>query len=149
MLFSPPMTGSRRPRLLLVEDHPLVQDAVGKILWARCDVVGIIGRGHDVLAAVQSLRPDAVILDISLPEMGGMQVLPELRSAFPSVAIVIFTVRVEPIYQQEALARGANEFVSKFQANKELLPAIERALTAVRYSDLPCAPRAENWPHNL
>lgn len=140
MFFSPATNGSepgsRRSRLLLVEDHPLVQDAVGKILSANCDLVGIIARGNAVLAAVQNLQPDAVILDISLPDMSGMQVLRELRAAFPSVAIVMLTINVEPIYRQEAFARGANAFVSKFQANKELWPDIERALAAVLASNL-------------
>lgn len=135
MLFSPPTDGaeavSRRSRILLVEDHPLIQDAVANIVRGRCDIVGIIAQGNVVLASVRNLQPD-----ISLPDISGMQVLPELRMAFPSVAIVILTTNIQLIYQQEALARGANEFVSKFQMSIELLPAVERALGNVRASNI-------------
>lgn len=123
--------GARCSRVLLVEDHPFIQEAVAKIVGARHELVGIVSRGNAVLAAVQTLQPDAVILDIGLPDMSGMQVVPGLRIEFPGVAIVVLTTKVEPIYREEALARGANEFVSKQRATADLLPAIERALAAV------------------
>ena len=139
MLFSPPTNGaeadSRRSRILLVEDHALIQDAVANILRGRCYIVGIIDRGDAVLAAIQNVQPEAVILDISLPDMSGMQVLEEIRIQFPRVAIVMLTTNIEPIYRQEALARGAHEFVSKLELSIELSPAIERAVAAVRASN--------------
>lgn len=107
---------------------------VGAILGPRCDLVGVVGQGKTASTAVRNLQPDAVILDISLPDISGMRVLPELRANFPNLAIVIFTTKIEFAYRQEALLRGADEFVSKFEATRELLPAIDRALKAMRAS---------------
>lgn len=71
-------------RVLLVEDHPRIQDAVTKILLAECDVIAVIGRGDEVLEAAERLLPDVVVLDIALRGRSSTQLLPELRAVMPT-----------------------------------------------------------------
>jgi DNA-binding NarL/FixJ family response regulator len=125
-----------RPRALLVEDHPAMQEIVGRILGAECDVVGIVARGHAIRGAVETFDPDVIVLDVSLPDISGLQVLPGLRSAFPDVAVVVCTACAGRLYEEEAFARGANGFVSKGCASTDLLPAVSVALATVSAAKL-------------
>ena len=80
--------GSGKARALLVEDHPSLQEIVTTILSAEFNVVGVLGRGNDVLPAAQDLYPDVVILDVSLPDISGMQIL--VWSNYSCCAGIIF-----------------------------------------------------------
>jgi DNA-binding NarL/FixJ family response regulator len=127
---------ARRSRVLLVEDHPLIQEAVVKILSPIFDVVGVIARGKPLIATVRDLQPDVVVLDVALPDISGMQVLPKVRTLFPNLVIVVLTAKVERIYQEEAFARGADGFVAKGRAATDLIPAIQEALVTVSHAQL-------------
>ena len=119
---------SQRRRILLAEDHPLMSEAIGSVLSQEHDLVAIVRNGNEVLPAAERLSPDAIVLDVSLPGRGGLQVLPELRSRMPFVAVVVLTAHAEPVYVEEALRRGADGYVLKRNAFKELLPTIASAL---------------------
>jgi DNA-binding NarL/FixJ family response regulator len=66
-----------------------------------------------VLAAAQQLLPDLIVLDMSLPGRSGMRILPEFQATLPSVGIVMLTTQIDPLYEEEALAIGADAFVAK------------------------------------
>ena len=114
-------------RILLVEDHPQMRAAISTLLDRYCIVIGTVERGDMVLLKAAGLRPDVVVLDISLPGQSGLQVLPELRSQHPSVGIVMLTNQDQPIYREQAAQRGADRYVLKDRASEELWPAIQDA----------------------
>ena len=123
---------TRRPRVLLAEDHPLVQQVIHNIVDGCCDVVGLVTNSDEVLESACRLLPDVIVLDISLSGQSAMQLLPHLRAALPDTAIVMLTTLTQPVYRVEALARGADAFVVKGRAMTDLLPAIGEALATAR-----------------
>lgn len=117
-----------RPRLLLVEDHRLVRDALEQLLARVYDIVGSVERGDLVVGRAAELQPELVVLDVSLPVLGGMFVLPDLRVVLPHAGIVVLTLHDDPLYRETALHNGADELVVKTQAVRELLPALRDTL---------------------
>ena len=119
-----------QPRILLVEDHPLMQRAVCAILHRQYAEIEIADRTDQVFAALDRADFDAVVLDVSLPGRSGLAFLPELRLRFPELAVITLTSHAEPAYRTEAIRRGADIVVMKWAAGSQLLPAISAALTA-------------------
>ena len=114
-------------RILLVEDHPQMQAAIRALLQPHCVVAGTAERGDMVIAQAAELRPDVVLLDISLPGQSGLQLLPELRRRYPAMGIVMLTSQDQPAYREEAAKRGSDRYVLKDRAGEELWPAIQEA----------------------
>lgn len=117
-------------RVLLAEDHPLMQEMIAKFLSEQFEVVEIVGRGDQVLEAVVRTQPDAIVLDVSLPRRSGLQVLPQLRQHRSSLAVVVLTTHLSELYREEAFRRGADAYILKENAAEELLPAVCSAISA-------------------
>jgi DNA-binding NarL/FixJ family response regulator len=114
-------------RVLLVEDHARMRAYVSELLRSHCIVVGTADRGDVVVSLTTELRPDVVVLDISLPGQNGLEVLLDLRRLYPSVSIVMLTNQNDPIVREEATRRGADGYVLKFRASQELWTTIQKA----------------------
>lgn len=134
-----------RVRVLLADDHPLVIEGLKTLLTPRFDLVEIVADGHDLLARARELRPDAIVTDISMPRLGGFEVLAELQKSDPLIRVVVLTMHDEPGYVRRALALGAAAFVSKHAAPAELIAAVEAALAGDIYlsSNVTASLRAE------
>lgn len=89
-------------------------------------VIGTAGGGAEGLAQARSLRPQMILLDLRMPGLCGLETIPLLRSMLPDVGIIALTLLESNGYREAALAAGADDFVSKFAVNTELLPAIRR-----------------------
>ena len=116
-----------RSRVFLVEDSALMREAILSILAPECELLGWVDNGHKVLETVVVARPDVILLDISLPGVSGMMLLPELRSSLPNAGIVILANHNSEEYVEEAFRRGADEYVLKSDAHVALLPAVRYA----------------------
>lgn len=114
-------------RVLLAEDHPLVRESIARLLCTSCTIAGSVDRGDLVLEAVERLKPDAVVLDISLPGRSGLQLLPDLRFAHSELLIILLTNHDSPAYREAAKERGADAYVLKQNAASDLLPALRSA----------------------
>ena len=119
---------TNRSRILLVEDHPQMSEAIASVLSREHDLIAIVGNGNEILPATERLSPEAIVLDVSMPGRSGLQILPELRIRMPFVAIVVLTAHSEPIYIEEAFCRGADGYVLKCNLIKDLLPTICNAI---------------------
>src|SRR3954471_8292852 len=86
----------RRPRVLLADDHRLVREAFGRLLEADCDVVGTVADGRALLESAPELRPDIVVLDISMPMLNGLEAARHLRRLMPQVKLIFLTVSEDP-----------------------------------------------------
>ena len=117
-------------RVMLAEDHPLMREAIQRLLAAEYDLVGTVERGDELLAAAHRELPEAVVLDVSMPGLSGLQVLPSLRAQLPGMCLIVLTAHDNAFYRREAFQRGADGFVVKGRAFTDLLPALERALSA-------------------
>jgi len=120
--------------ILLVDDNPVFLRIATRFLQQQAEVVtvGVASRGEEALGQIQDLRPQVVLLDLSLPGLSGLEVIPLLRIKLPKVKIIALTLLDADGYRQAALAAGADDFVSKTTLNIHLLPAIRRAVQTDR-----------------
>jgi DNA-binding NarL/FixJ family response regulator len=118
-----------RTRILIADDHTILRQALIKILNERRDleVVGEAGDGLELLALVKRLNPDLIILDISMPNLRGIEAVREIKTLSPKAKIVILTMHKNSEYVQQAIAAGCDGYVLKEDADTELFAAIARA----------------------
>jgi DNA-binding NarL/FixJ family response regulator len=117
-----------RPRVLLVDDHPGIVQALGRVLSSACDVVGVIADGRDVAAAAARLQPVVIVVDVNLPNVSGLEVCRQMTQSNPRVKIVVISAMADDAIRDEALAAGASGFFDKSAAT-ELIVAIGRIWT--------------------
>src|SRR4249919_2294475 len=77
----------KRPRVLIAEDHPSVAKAVCRLLALDCEVVGSVADGNEVVEAAQRLRPDAIVVDLNLPNVNGLEACRQIMQATPDVKV--------------------------------------------------------------
>jgi DNA-binding NarL/FixJ family response regulator len=111
---------------VLVDDHAVLRAGLTALLNAEADmtVVGEAGDGAASLPVVADRQPDVVLLDINMPNMGGLEALGELRKVAPKSRVLILTMHDDQTYLRQALAQGAAGYVLKEAADTELLTAI-------------------------
>jgi DNA-binding NarL/FixJ family response regulator len=114
----------RRLRVLLADDHRLLREAFAELLRPDCDVVGAVADGRALLAAAAELRPDVVVLDVSMPVLNGLEAARQLRRLVPEVRVVFLTVHEDPDLAAEAFRAGASGYLLKNSAASELFQAI-------------------------
>ncbi len=115
-----------RTRVLLIDDHTVLRQAVRVMLEAESDmeIVGEAGDGVEGVAGVGRLRPDVAIVDLKMPGMSGLAAIPEMLKGSPKTAIIVFTMYNNPVYVYEAMHAGASGYVLKSASKEELLRAI-------------------------
>lgn len=113
---------------MIVDQNRAFLRVAARLLDASDDVVvvGTVCEGEDVLARAEALQPDVVLIDIAIPNLSGLKVIPSLRAALPEAGIIALTLLSTDGYRREALEAGANDFISKVAMGADLLPAIRR-----------------------
>ena len=114
-------------RILLVDDHPVVRHGLRALLDLQPDweVIDEAEDGSEAVDKVQRLNPDVVLLDISMPKMGGLEACRLIRETAPQCEILILTQHDSPQMLREALDAGARGYVMKSHAARDLLDAVE------------------------
>jgi DNA-binding NarL/FixJ family response regulator len=122
-------------RIVLAEDHILVREGIKKIIEAFADleVVGEVSDGLQLLDFLRQLPVNMVILDISMPNLSGIEATKEIKRNFPQVKVLILTMHKKREYLNDALAAGADGYLLKEDAAKELLSAIQKIRQAEVY----------------
>jgi DNA-binding NarL/FixJ family response regulator len=118
----------KRPRIVLADDHTLVLEGLRKILEDECDVVGTAEDGRTLLNVVQEHNPDVVVLDISMPQLNGLDAARQIHKLLPTCKIIFLTMHADPAYAKEGFQVGASAFLLKRSAATELLLAIQAVL---------------------
>jgi DNA-binding NarL/FixJ family response regulator len=118
---------------VIAEDHDMVAQGFKAMLGKDCEVVEVVRDGKDVVAAVKKHRPDILLLDLSLPNRTGMDILTELRASRPEVRIVVVTMHVDPVLVDAAVGLGAAGFVPKDAGIEELKSAINEVAAGRRF----------------
>ena len=114
-----------KPRVLLADDHALVLGGFKKLLEEHCQVVGSAEDGRALLDAAKRLRPDIVVLDISMPKLNGLDAARRLRKIVPQARLIFVTVHADQDYVNQAFKAGASAYLLKRSARSELALAIE------------------------
>ena len=122
--------------VLLVDDNRTFLRILTRFLSEQSEgalsVVGSVIGGQNAVAEAQRLQPDIILLDLAMPDVSGLALLPTLRKTLPDAIIIALTLMDPDPARQAALAAGADAFVSKISLERDLLPAIQRL--AVRES---------------
>ena len=116
-----------RPRVLLADDHAGMLSALQRMLEPSCDVVGRVMDGRALLEAAGRYQPDVIVLDVTMPEIDGLEACRQIMVAAPNTRIVFLTADDDAAVRERALSLGASAFVVKYRAWEQLLPAIQRA----------------------
>jgi DNA-binding NarL/FixJ family response regulator len=117
-----------RPRVLIADDHSMVVDGLRGLLEADYEVVGTVADGRAVMPAVKELRPDIVIIDISMPSLNGLDCARRIRESGLEAKIVVLTMHPDPTLAREALEGGASAYVLKSSPASELRSALKEVL---------------------
>jgi two-component system OmpR family response regulator len=125
------VTTADRPRVLVVDDHAVIRERVTGILSQTCETVDGIGDGETALVLIGILKPDVVVLDISLPGINGFEVAIRLRQGGSTVPIVFLSSYDDEDLKRAAKAAGANVYVVKSHLS-DLVAAVRQAWLADR-----------------
>jgi two-component system response regulator NreC len=120
---------AKQIRILLVDDHDVVRSGVRMLLENEADLVilGEAGNGQQALELVEKLDLDVVIMDITLPDMSGIEVTQRIKQSHPKIAVVALTIHEDQQYFFEMLQVGASAYVPKRAAPNDLITAIRAA----------------------
>lgn len=113
-------------RLVLADDHQVVRDGLRWMLAEEegIEVVGEAGDGAELLELLGGRSVDVVLLDLRMPEVGGLEALEKLQERFPGVRVVVLTMHDEPGYMRRAIELGASGYLLKSVGREELLEAL-------------------------
>lgn len=122
-------------RVLLADDHPLLRDGLRQVLTQEPDVevVGEAGDSEQVLREVSEKDCDVLVLDLTMPGRGGLDVLRDIRRQRPNLPILILSMHAEDQFAVPAIKAGANGYLCKDNAGPEVVKAIRRVLTGKKY----------------
>lgn len=120
------------PRILLADDHAEMESVVRDQLGMKASVGGIAYDGVELLSGAEILKPDVILLDISMPRMNGLDAARRLLAMMPALRIIFLTAHDRPFYVTEAFRLGAQGYVLKSSAH-ELPIAIDRVMQGNRF----------------
>lgn len=117
-------------RVLIVDDHQVMRKGIRALLendpaWLVC---GEAENGRQAVEKARELRPDLIILDLTMPEMNGLEAARQIRNSSPDAKIVIFSMHESPQVRKESRDAGANAFVSKSALGDELSSVSKKLL---------------------
>jgi len=133
-----------RPTIVLADDHPIIRLAIRQLLeeHSQYSVVGEASDGLETIRVVEELAPNVLVLDLTMPGLGGLDVLSILRHRAPRTRVVVFSVHTEDEYVTQALRNGALGYVVKTSDPSVLIEAIKRAASGRHYLGPPLSDRA-------
>ena len=135
-------------RVILADDHILVRRGLRRILEENSElqIMSDVGDGLELLSVLNKMAPNMIILDLSMPSLRGIEAIPEIRRVRPDVKILILTMHKEEEYLYQAISAGADGYLLKEDAEKELFSAIE----SIRHGKIYISPglaeeSLQNW----
>jgi DNA-binding NarL/FixJ family response regulator len=122
-----------RPRVLLADDHTLVLEAFRQLLSEDCDIVGTVSNGRDLLAAADTLAPEVVVVDVTMPVLNGIDAARQLKRDHPEIRIIVLTMNEDRDLAVVAFRAGVSGYVLKRSAASELQTAIQEVMKGRSY----------------
>lgn len=115
-----------KTRVLLAEDHTVVAEGLQSLLKDEFDLAGIVHDGRALIEAADTLRPDVIVTDISMPLLNGVDAIRQIRNRVPTAKIIVLTMHRETELAVEALRSGASGYMLKVSPAEELITAIRQ-----------------------
>ena len=122
-----------RPRVLIADDHKIVLEGLKKLLDSEFEVAGAVEDGRELVKAVEKLRPDVIVVDISMPNLNGIEAVRQIKKEHKEMKVVFLTMHPDVAYATSAFKAGASGYVLKHSAPDELVTAIRAALKGRTY----------------
>ncbi|HYG34367.1 MAG TPA: response regulator transcription factor [Clostridia bacterium] len=135
---------NRKLRILLADDHEIVRDGLRMLIDSQSDmrVVGEAANGKEALEKALELNPDVVVMDLSMPQLNGLQATEQLRSKLPEAKVVALTAHEDESYLSQLCKAGAAGYVLKRSAGEELIQAINAVARGEVYYEATLAGKA-------
>ena len=135
MTLSSPPNKSRPTRILLVDDHPVVRDGFAEVINREADlsVCGVAEDRAGALRAVEAAKPDLAVIDLTLKDSSGMELVKDLHAQRPALLILVVSMHNENLYAERVLRAGARGYITKQQATRDIVQAIRRVLSGGIY----------------
>jgi len=122
-----------KARLLLADDHAIILEGLRRILEPEFEIAGVAANGRDLVDQARLLRPDAVVLDIGMPLLNGVEAARQIRAALPATKLVFLTQNTDRAYVHAAFQAHASGYLLKQSAVSELPVAVREALAGRFY----------------
>src|SRR5579872_3499782 len=128
-----PVTARRR--VLIVDDHPIVRQGLRRMIEPEPDLVvcGEVQTDKEARAAIRALSPDVVIVDISLGQGDGLELVRDVHAQRPDLPMLVLSMHDESIYAERLIAAGASGYIMKQAASDQLLIALRQVLSGAQY----------------
>ena len=121
----------RKARLLIADDHTLLAEACKSFLEPEFEVVGIADNGRALLQLASQLKPDVVLLDITMPELNGIEATRRLATVAPRARVLALSMHKDSVYVREILRAGARGYLLKDSVDADLLAAVRGGVNAL------------------
>ena len=122
-----------RPRILLADEHVLIQEGLRRMLEPQHNIVDAVSDGRSLVDAALRLKPDLIILDVTMPLLSGMEAARQIRKRLPRIKLLFLTGHANPAYLREALSAGATGYILKSSTREQILDAVKTVLAGQRY----------------
>ena len=122
-------------KILIVDDHPIVRQGLAELINHEDDleVCGQAEDAHQAMQAIKELDPDMAIVDISLKETSGMELIKDIKVQYPNLAVLALSMHDESLYAERALRAGAKGYVMNAEATENVVAAIRKILNGQIY----------------
>jgi DNA-binding NarL/FixJ family response regulator len=131
----PKQPGDDKTRILIVDDHPIVRQGLAELINHEPDLT-ICGQAEDAreaLKIIKESKPNMVIVDISLKETSGMELMKDIEAQYPGVLVLALSMHDESLYAERALRAGAKGYIMKAEATENVVTAIRKVLSGQIY----------------
>lgn len=130
-----------RATVVICDDHPMVSQGIRSLLRSHYTAVGVVSDGRELLDTLRRTRPDVLLLDVSMPHINGLELLPQVVQLAPTLKVIVVTMHVDRALADLAIGAGAHGFIPKEASAEELNAAIEHVLSDARPFISPRVPR--------
>lgn len=130
-----PSPARKSVRILLVDDHPLVRERLAEVIHREADltVCGEAEDRHEALALITAKQPELVIVDLTLKNSDGLELIKDIHSRWPKVRMLVVSMHDESLYAERVIRAGAQGYITKQEASRNILLAIRRVLAGGLY----------------
>jgi DNA-binding NarL/FixJ family response regulator len=121
--------------ILLIDDHPIMRHGLAQLIRAEggLDVCGETGSAREGLDAIGKLNPDLVVIDLTLPDKNGLELLKDVQALYPGTLCLVLSMHDETMYGERALRAGARGYITKEAAADHLITAVRKVLSGGIY----------------
>src|SRR6476660_8756877 len=124
---------TKRPRVLLADDHTLFRQGLARLLESEVEIVGAVEDGRALISMTRKLKPDLLLVDVSMPLLNGLDAVRQLKKEMPTIRAIFLSVHANAAYAAEAFRLGASGYLLKVCEASELLFAIREVLLGRSY----------------